>query len=156
MANALTAPTIKKGGTDNTYLTEEGVSWVTTLQDMLNKVGNYGLDEDGIFGSKTLNAVKNFQSRAGIAADGVVGDKTWNALYNYWSSGQTPSVVSTGKPIKNGIPPALPVSGLSALLSNLNWTTIGIIAAIGFAIYMMFSKDGLEPERVRPRKKRRR
>jgi peptidoglycan hydrolase-like protein with peptidoglycan-binding domain len=155
MANKLNAPTIKQGGTDDKYLTSEGVAWVTTLQDMLNKVGNYGLVEDGIFGSKTFTAVENFQNRAGIAVDGVVGNDTWDALYNFWSSGQAlPSAKITPVPSAKITP--IPSVELPTALGKLNWTTIGIIAAIGFALFMMFSKSEPEPVRERPRKRSRR
>jgi peptidoglycan hydrolase-like protein with peptidoglycan-binding domain len=155
MANKLGAPTIRQGGTDDKYLTEEGVSWVTTLQDMLNKVGNYGLTEDGIFGSKTLAAVKDFQRRAGLTVDGIVGDNTWNALYDFWNSGQAlPSAKITPVPSAKITP--IPSIELPSALGKLNWTTIGIIAAIGFALFMMFSKSEPEPVRERPRKRSRR
>ena len=38
---------------------------VKTLQQALNKVGNYGLREDGIFGLKTEVALKDYQKKYG-------------------------------------------------------------------------------------------
>ena len=43
---------------------------VKTLQQALNKVGNYGLREDGIFGLKTEVALKDYQKKYGLTPDG--------------------------------------------------------------------------------------
>ena len=53
---------------------------VKTLQQALNKVGNYGLSEDGIFGSKTEVALKDYQKKYGLTPDGIAGPKTWSKL----------------------------------------------------------------------------
>ena len=51
-----------------------------TLQQALNKVGNYGLREDGIFGLKTEVALKDYQKKYGLTPDGIAGAKTWSKL----------------------------------------------------------------------------
>lgn len=53
---------------------------VKTLQEALNKAGNYGLAVDGIFGAKTEAAVRDFQTKNGLSVDGIVGPKTWTNL----------------------------------------------------------------------------
>lgn len=53
---------------------------VKTLQEALNKAGNYGLATDGIFGAKTDAAVKDFQRKNKLGVDGIVGPQTWTAL----------------------------------------------------------------------------
>ena len=53
---------------------------VKTLQQALNKVGNYGLREDGIFGLKTEVALKDYQKKYGLTPDGIAGAKTWSKL----------------------------------------------------------------------------
>ncbi len=76
-ASAATYSTVKKGskGSD-----------VKTLQTMLNKVDNAGLDVDGVFGSGTEKAVKAFQKSQKLTVDGIVGKNTWAALEKAYNS----------------------------------------------------------------------
>ena len=53
---------------------------VKTLQEALNKAGNYGLATDGIFGAKTEAAVRDYQKRNDLSVDGIAGPKTWSKL----------------------------------------------------------------------------
>lgn len=55
-------------------------SEVKTLQEALNKVGNYGLAADGIFGAKTEAAVRDYQKKNELSIDGICGPKTWSKL----------------------------------------------------------------------------
>lgn len=66
---------------------------VKTLQETLNKKGNYGLATDGIFGAKTEVAVKDFQKKNNLGVDGIVGPKTWAALgYSNTTSTESKSI----------------------------------------------------------------
>lgn len=69
-------------------------SEVVTLQQTLNKKGNYGLATDGIFGAKTEAAVRDFQKSHALSVDGIVGSKTWAALGVTSSTPSTPSTNS--------------------------------------------------------------
>ena len=53
---------------------------VKTLQDNLNKVGNYGLDVDGAYGPKTQAAVRDYQTKNNLTIDGIYGDQTRTSL----------------------------------------------------------------------------
>lgn len=53
---------------------------VRTLQEALNKAGNYGLTVDGIFGGKTEGAVRDYQKKNELSIDGICGPKTWSKL----------------------------------------------------------------------------
>ncbi len=54
--------------------------YVTSLQVLLNKYDNAGLDEDGSFGPATEKAVIAYQRTRSLEADGYVGSKTWTQL----------------------------------------------------------------------------
>lgn len=67
---------------------------VKKLQEMLNSIGNYGLQITGVFDTPTEVAVKSFQKDKKLSADGIVGQKTLHALNSSIltnASTQTPS-----------------------------------------------------------------
>lgn len=55
--------------------------YVKTLQILLNKYNDAGLDEDGGFGQLTYNAVIEYQRSRSLDVDGVVGTQTWGQLF---------------------------------------------------------------------------
>lgn len=66
---------------------------VKTLQEALNKAGDYGLKADGIFGAKTEAAVRDYQRRNGLTIDGIAGAKTWSHLgYETMETPATPRI----------------------------------------------------------------
>lgn len=64
-------PVLKKGSSG---------SYVSDLQDELNKLGYDCGAVDGVFGTNTEKQVKKFQADYKLDVDGVVGEKTWAAL----------------------------------------------------------------------------
>ena len=55
---------------------------VMTLQNLLNKKINAGLDIDGSFGPATMSALKLYQKTNGLEVDGYCGPLTWKSLYS--------------------------------------------------------------------------
>ncbi len=107
---------------------------VSFLQASLNTISNYGIAEDGIFGNATLNAVVHYQNSRKLAADGQVGDLTWTQIYNDLTAGVKTPVTKVPTPIP----------GVPAALGGVNWTTIGIVAAIALAVIFMYTDKGKE------------
>ena len=59
---------------------EGPADWVSHLQELLSREGDYTASVDGIFGPKTFEAVRAYQSQHGLHVDGIVGDRTWAVL----------------------------------------------------------------------------
>lgn len=118
---------------------------------------------DGDFGSRTLNAVKNFQAAVGLHPDGIYGintDAALEAVMNspfgtigwYTAPGAVIPTIAP-RPTPTPIPPIpsptpsptpspMPRPGDAGPVQKpLDWTTIGIIAAVALFGIMLLTDD---------------
>jgi peptidoglycan hydrolase-like protein with peptidoglycan-binding domain len=68
---------------------------VKELQQLLNSVGNYGLNITGRFDSSTESVVRLFQKENNLVSDGIVGQKTLQAINSILNKpNNTPSTIT--------------------------------------------------------------
>lgn len=113
---------------------------------------------DGSFGTRTFNAVRNFQAAVGLHPDGIYGVNTDAALeaalnspfgsIGWYTASGTGTTIP--KPSPSPIPP-LPTptpspdgrtSPLPSPKPPVDWTTIGIIAAVALFGIMLLTDEG--------------
>lgn len=118
---------------------------VQELQNILKtwgyNIGPYGAD--GQYGTDTANAVKAFQKDAGLNPDGVVGNNTLEVLARAGVIVGTVATTSVNKP-KTIVPIQGATAGVIPIkpAGGINWTMIGIIAAVIIAaVVIMGDKE---------------